>query len=199
MQPEQLIPLIGFIIAMVGTPGPNNLMLMSSGANFGFRRSIPHILGITFGCQTLLLGVALGLGKLLSLYPQAVLALQIFASAFIIYLAVSLVRPQAAKLEKIEDARPLTFLQASLFQWINPKAWMMFVTAIATYTNAENFVLSVLVIAILFVVVGSPLIVSWNYGGASLKRWLQTGERLQRFNWFMAVLLVGSLYPILFG
>ncbi len=199
MQPEQLIPLIGFIIAMVGTPGPNNLMLMSSGANFGFRRSIPHILGITFGCQTLLLGVALGLGKLLSLYPQAVLALQIFASAFIIYLAVSLVRPQAAKLEKIADARPLTFLQASLFQWINPKAWMMFVTAIATYTNTENFALSVLVIAVLFVVVGSPLIVSWNYGGASLKRWLQTGERLQRFNWFMAILLVASLYPILFG
>lgn len=199
MQPEQLIPLIGFIIAMVGTPGPNNLMLMSSGANFGFRRSIPHILGITFGCQTLLLGVALGLGKLLSLYPQAVLALQVFASLFILYLAFSLVRPQAAKLEKIEDARPLTFLQASLFQWINPKAWMMFVTAIATYTNAENFVISVLVISVLFVVVGSPLIVSWNYGGASLKRWLQTGDRLRRFNWFMAILLIASLYPILFG
>ena len=92
MQPDQILPLIGFIFAMVGTPGPNNLMLMAAGANFGFRRSLPHIMGISVGCQTLLLAIALGLGQLLDTYPLAVTTLRIAGSLFLLNMAVQLLR-----------------------------------------------------------------------------------------------------------
>ncbi len=201
MQPEQLLPLIGFIIAMVATPGPNNLMLMAAGANFGFRRSLPHLLGISVGCQILLLAIALGLGKLFETYPQVVTVLRAAGSLFLLYMAWQLLRPAAGLGQSgaavAKEVRPLTFWQAALFQWINPKAWMMTITAIATFANPAQFVISTLVIGLLFLVLGFPLISAWNVGGAALKHWLQQGRRLVRFNRVMAVLLIGSLYPLL--
>ncbi len=201
MQPEQLLPLIGFIIAMVATPGPNNLMLMAAGANFGFRRSLPHLLGISVGCQILLLAIALGLGKLFETYPQVVTVLRAAGSLFLLYMAWQLLRPAAglgqSEAAVAKEVRPLTFWQAALFQWINPKAWMMTITAVATFANPAQFVVSTLIIGMLFLVLGFPLISAWNVGGAALKHWLQQGRRLVRFNRVMAVLLVGSLYPLL--
>ncbi|MEK7260095.1 MAG: LysE family translocator [Pseudomonadota bacterium] len=201
MQPEQLLPLIGFIIAMVATPGPNNLMLMAAGANFGFRRSLPHLLGISVGCQILLLAIALGLGKLFETYPQVVTVLRAAGSLFLLYMAWQLLRPAAGLGQSgaavAKEVRPLTFWQAALFQWINPKAWMMTITAVATFANPAQFVVSTLIIGMLFLVLGFPLISAWNVGGAALKHWLQQGRRLVRFNRVMAVLLVGSLYPLL--
>ncbi len=201
MQPEQLLPLIGFIIAMVATPGPNNLMLMAAGANFGFRRSLPHLLGISAGCQILLLAIALGLGKLFETYPQVVTVLRAAGSLFLLYMAWQLLRPAAGLGQSgaavAKEVRPLTFWQAALFQWINPKAWMMTITAVATFANPAQFVVSTLIIGMLFLVLGFPLISAWNVGGAALKHWLQQGRRLVRFNRVMAVLLIGSLYPLL--
>ncbi len=201
MQPEQLLPLIGFIIAMVATPGPNNLMLMAAGANFGFRRSLPHLLGISVGCQILLLAIALGLGQLFETYPQVVTVLRAAGSLFLLYMAWQLLRPAAGLGQSgaavAKEVKPLTFWQAALFQWINPKAWMMTITAIATFANPAQFVISTLVIGLLFLVLGFPLISAWNVGGAALKHWLQQGRRLVRFNRVMAVLLIGSLYPLL--
>ncbi len=201
MQPEQLLPLIGFIIAMVATPGPNNLMLMAAGANFGFRRSLPHLLGISVGCQILLLAIALGLGKLFETYPQVVTVLRAAGSLFLLYMAWQLLRPAAGLGQSgaavAKEVRPLTFWQAALFQWINPKAWMMTITAVATFANPAQFVVSTLIIGMLFLVLGFPLISAWNVGGAALKHWLQQGRRLVRFNRVMAVLLIGSLYPLL--
>ncbi len=197
MQIEQLMALVGFTIAMVGTPGPNNLMLIASGANFGFRRTIPHILGISIGCQILIVAIALGLGQLFSVYPQAVIALKIMGCAFLLYLALLLVRPRPKIQQQRAAANPLTFWQAALFQWVNPKAWMMFVTAVATYGNPLNFWFSIFVVAMAFLIVGAPLICAWAYGGAALKYWLQQGRRLQNFNRVMAVTLLLSLYPLL--
>ena len=207
MQPEQLLPLIGFIIAMVATPGPNNLMLMAAGANFGFRRSLPHLLGISVGCQILLLAIALGLGQLFETYPQVVTVLRAAGSLFLLCMAWQLVRPAAGQGEgqgqgqsgagAAKEVKPLTFWQAALFQWINPKAWMMTITAVATFANPAQFVVSTLIIGVLFLVLGFPLISAWNVGGAALKHWLQQGRRLVRFNRVMAVLLIGSLYPLL--
>ena len=176
------------------TPGPNNLMLMASGANAGFRRSLPHILGIAIGCQVILVCVALGLGQLLTRFPQAVTALRVGGALYLLYLAWQLVRTRDLKSDGY-NAKPLTFMQAALFQWVNPKAWMMILTGVATFTQPQDFTLSVAIVAGTFLIVGLPLISSWNLFGAVLKNWLHRGRRLRAFNQAMAVLLVASLYP----
>ena len=197
MNPDQLLPLAAFTIAMIGTPGPNNLMLISAGANFGFRRSLPHLLGISVRCQVLLLAIALGLGQLLETYPGSAVVLKILGGGFLLWMAVQLARPPRAGLKVDKELKPLTFLQAALFQWVNPKAWLMLVTAIATFTNGQNFTASVLVIAVVFLVLGFPLISAWNIGGVALKGWLQQGQRLTHFNRTMAVLLLVSMVPLM--
>ena len=194
MLTEQFVALIGFVAVMTGTPGPNNLMLMASGANAGFRRSLPHILGIAIGCQVILVCVALGLGQLLTGFPQAVTALRVGGALYLLYLAWQLVRTRDLKSDGY-NAKPLTFMQAALFQWVNPKAWMMILTGVATFTQPQDFTLSVAIVAGTFLIVGLPLISSWNLFGAVLKIWLHRGRRLRAFNQAMAVLLVASLYP----
>lgn len=197
MNPEQYLPLFAFSVVMIGTPGPNNLMLMSAGANFGFRRSLPHIFGIGVGCQILLWAIALGLGQLLEVYPQAALLLKASGGMFLLYIAYQLARPRKSKLELDREIKPLTFLQAALFQWVNPKAWLMFITVISTFSDPEHFFVSVLTIAVIFFFMGFPLISAWNIGGVALKSWLQQGQRLLRFNRAMAVLLLLSMYPMM--
>lgn len=207
MPADQILPLVGLIIVMTGTPGPNNLMLMTSGARFGLRRSIPHILGIVAGCQTLLLGIALGLGSLLETWPLAERMLQALCVAALLYLAWLLVRPSAPHENPLHDevpegthvARPLTFWQAALFQWVNPKAWMMMITALAAYSQPGNVIGSVAVIALLFVLLSIPVIGFWNLSGAALHNWLADPVRERWFNRVMAVLLLTSLYPVLAG
>jgi len=197
MSLEQLIPVAFFVIAMVGTPGPNNLMLLTAGANFGFRRSLPHILGITLGCQVLLLAIALGLGQVFSLWPLSVLLLKVAGGSFLLYMAWQLLRPRAAALGEVAEARPLSFLQAALFQWVNPKAWLMLITGLATYANPQQMLVSTVLIGVTFALVGLPLTCLWNVGGVALKDWLQHGRRLLHFNRAMAVLLLASLLPLL--
>lgn len=197
MSVEQLLPVAFFVIAMVGTPGPNNLMLLAAGANFGFRRSLPHILGITAGCQVLLLAIALGLGQLFSTWPLSVLVLKLAGSAFLVHMALQLLRPRVPVLGEAADGRPLSFLQAALFQWVNPKAWLMLITGLATYVNPTQMLLSTLLIGVTFAVVGLPLTCLWNVGGVALKDWLQHGRRLVHFNRVMAALLLASLVPLL--
>ena len=196
MPVEQILPLMGFIIVMTVTPGPNNFMLLASGANFGFRRSIPHILGITLGCQVLLVAVALGLGSLLLAWPQALDVLRVLCVLILFYLAWLLVRPGSSSSDPEKRPRPLTLLEAALFQWVNPKAWMMIIAVVTTYTQAGNMATSLLIIAALFAVLGIPMISVWNLFGVSLQRWLSDPLRARAFNWLMAVLLLASLYPI---
>ncbi len=197
MNPEQVLPLIAFVFVMVGTPGPNNLMLLSAGANFGFRASVPHILGISVGCQVLLFAIALGLGQLLAAYPVLAIALKAMGGLFLVYMAVQLARPKPAKLDTVKELQPLSFMQAALFQWVNPKAWLMLITVIATFTSREAFLVNVLSIAVIFFFMGLPLISAWNIGGVALKGWLQKGQRLQYFNYLMAALLLLSMYPMM--
>jgi threonine/homoserine/homoserine lactone efflux protein len=197
---------MGLILVMSGTPGPNNLMLMTSGARFGFQRSVPHILGIVIGCQTLLLGIALGLGTLLQTWPPAERILTVLCVLALLYLAWLLVRPSAPRENPLPDqapqattseAHPLRFWQAALFQWVNPKAWMMMVTALGTYSQPASVTGSVAVIAALFLVISLPVIGFWNLSGAALHNWLADPVRERWFNRLMAVLLLTSLYPIL--
>lgn len=194
MPMEQIFALVGFVAVMTGTPGPNNLMLVSSGANAGFIRSLPHILGIVIGCQIMLLCIALGLGQLLSHSPSLINGLRITGALYLLWLAWQLVRNRSLQ-DHPQQQQPLTFIQAALFQWVNPKAWMMTLTGVATFTQPHNFTPSMLLLAGTFVVVGLPLISSWNLFGAALKNGLKKGKHLRYFNRVMAVLLVASLYP----
>ncbi|MCK0153133.1 LysE family translocator [Alcanivorax sp. S6407] len=194
MSTEQLLALIGFVTVMTATPGPNNLMLMASGANAGFRRSLPHIFGIAIGCQVILVCVALGLGQLLNQFPQAITLLRVGGATYLLYLSWQLVRSTALH-SGTAQAQPFTFLQAALFQWVNPKAWMMILTGVATFTDPADFNVSVAIVAGAFLLIGLPLISSWSLFGALLKQWLKEGKRLKLFNRTMALLLVASLVP----
>ncbi len=194
MSTEQFLALIGFVTVMTATPGPNNLMLMASGANAGFRRSLPHIFGIAIGCQVILVCVALGLGQLLSQFPQAINVLRAGGAAYLLYLSWQLLRSDGIQGNNAQ-AKPFTFFQAALFQWVNPKAWMMILTGVATFTDPTDFSISVAIVAGAFLLIGLPLISSWSLFGALLKQWLNEGSRLALFNRTMALLLVASLIP----
>lgn len=198
MHTEQLFSLVVLILVMVGTPGPNNLMLIASGANFGMRRSVPHILGITVGCQALLLAVAFGLGKLLVLYPPAVTVLRILSALFLGYVAIRLLNAGGPTGQSDSPVnRPISFWQATLFQWINPKAWIICLAIVTTYVHPSHLLDSMVVIALVFQITSIPLLVIWNAGGQFLKHWLQHGSRLLWFNRVMALCLVGSVYPLI--
>src|SRR5690554_2079942 len=202
---EQLIALMGFVVVMTATPGPNNMMLLASGANFGFRRSVPHILGITGGCQILLLAVAVGLGQLLVRFPTLELMLKLLCGLALLYLSWLLVKPailpaptssmDAPEAEPVAT-HPLSFWQGALFQWVNPKAWMMMLTAIATYTQPQSMWSNTLIIGLVFAVLGLPVISVWNLFGASLRQFLQNPLRARIFNLLMGVLLLASMYPL---
>ncbi len=196
MQSELVLSTAGFVLVMVGAPGPNNLMLMASGVNFGIRRSIPHMIGIVLGCQVLLVAMAVGLGELLARYPRAEVALTVLSVLFLTYVAILLWRAKGFKAQG-NSARPMSTWEAALFQWVNPKAWMMCLTMVATLGQSSPRGQSLLWVALTFAVVSFPLLTLWSAGGQVLNLWLQKGARLMWFNRMMALLLLGSMALII--
>ncbi len=191
-----LLPaLILFAIVSSGTPGPNNLMLMTSGLNFGVRRTLPHFWGVDLGFALMTLLVGLGLAELFVRAPVLLAILKWVGAAYLVYLAWKIARSGPLKGGQ-GRTRPLTFLQAAAFQWVNPKAWIMAVTACATYTDPDRYSLSVLLIAAVFALVTAPCSGAWVGFGAALQRWLSHPRNLMIFNYTMAVLLLASLYPV---
>jgi threonine/homoserine/homoserine lactone efflux protein len=189
--------LILFTLATSITPGPNNLMIMSSGANHGFRKSIPHLLGIDVGFPLMLIAVGLGASQVFKQVPELLSWLKFAGVIYLSYLALKIattaVTPQAQK-----ETAPFTFMQAALFQWVNPKAWIMAVSAVITYTVAgESYFLQVLTIALLFIIFGAPCTVAWLGFGTSLRQLLCKPIYLRVFNISMASLLFLSLFPIM--
>lgn len=193
-----LLPLAMFIFVSSITPGPNNVMLTASGANFGYQRSVPHMLGITVGAAVMLLLVGAGLGALFVQVPQLFRVLQWVGAAYLIWLAWKIATsgqtgPAEAK------PRPFSFLQAAAFQWVNPKAWLMSVGVVAAYTSPQAYWPSLIVGALVMLVVNYPCISVWTLFGTVIGRWLQSPRALQWFNWGMAALLLLSLWPLLAG
>lgn len=178
------------------TPGPNNLMLMASGANFGLRRSIPHMLGIGVGFVVMVVLVGIGLMQVFDTIPVAHTLLKVLSTGYLLYLAWKIAHASAPS-DTGGTGRPLTFLQAALFQWVNPKAWSMALTAITLYAPDRSF-MAVLLVAALFGAVNLPCVSSWTLLGRQMRHVLSTPARLTAFNWTMAALLVASLYPVLF-
>lgn len=191
---ELLIGLAGFAFVSSITPGPNNLMLMASGANFGFRRTLPHMLGVGVGFVVMVLLVGVGLAQIFQLYPVAHLVLKVASVAYMAWLAWKIANA-APPGHSDAEARPITFSQAALFQWVNPKAWAMALTAIAVY--AGTGLSGVLGVALVFGAINLPCVSSWTVLGQQMRRVLTNRARLRVFNGTMAVLLMASLYPVL--
>ena len=192
-----LVSLIGFAFATSATPGPNTLMLLASGVNFGFRRTIPHMLGIGVGFLALLLCVGFGLGALLEQVPVLYLALKFAGGAYLVYLAWRIAMARSIGENGKAGARPMSFVEAAAFQWVNPKAWVMAIAAMATFTNPDSLTLSTILVALVFFFVNIPSASIWTVCGAMLREWLNHPTRLKVFNISMAILLVISLWPML--
>ncbi|HEY6631562.1 MAG TPA: LysE family translocator [Rhizobiaceae bacterium] len=179
------------------TPGPNNLMLLASGVNFGFVRTIPHALGIGGGFLSLLLGVGFGLGAVLTAFPALHMVLKVAGGAYLLYLAWRIAMSRSMGSGGNGQGRPMTFLEAAAFQWVNPKAWVMAVSAMAIYTNPARPFLSVLIVAGAFAAVNLPSVSTWAGFGTALRGFLADPMRLKWFNIAMGLLLAATLWPML--
>ena len=195
MTQDLLLALAAYALATSITPGPNNLMLMTSGANFGFRRTLPHMLGIGIGFSVMVLLVGTGLAQIFEAWAPARTVLAVFSVAYLLWLAWKFAN--AAPLGEAENhARPLTFLQAAAFQWVNPKAWAMALTATTIYAPDQSTT-AILLVALVFGAINLPSVSVWTVLGQQMRRLLTGPARLAWFNRTMALLLVASLYPVL--
>ncbi|WP_429806718.1 LysE family translocator [Ensifer sp. B1-9] len=196
MQADTLLALFLFAFTTSITPGPNNMMLFASGVNFGFVRTVPHMLGIGAGFFVLLIAVGFGLGALLHSVPLLYTTLKFAGGAYLVWIAWKIGTSRSLG-EGKAGSSPMTFLQAAAFQWVNPKAWVMAVSAMASYTSSESYLMSVLVVGLVFAFVNVPSVSTWAGFGSALRQWLSEPSRLKWFNITMAVLLVVSLWPML--
>lgn len=195
LTPEILAALATFAIASSVTPGPNNAMLLASGANFGLRRTLPHMAGVVLGFAAMIVGVGLGLGFAFNAYPALYTAVQVIGGTYLLYLAYRIATAEGMGAGP-SSGRPMSFWQAVAFQWVNPKAWAGAVGAIAAFAPPEGYFLNVLVIGAVFLVVNTPTVTLWTSMGAALRRFLDRPKVLRAFNRSMAVLLVASLWPL---
>ncbi|GJL91471.1 LysE family translocator [Hyphococcus sp.] len=199
MPADLFIALAVFAFVSSITPGPNNLMLMASGANFGVSRTIPHMLGVSIGFTLMTVLVGLGLMRVFDLFPISYVILKIFSVGYLLYLAwkIAHAAPPSTDGSASSEAKPFTFFQAALFQWVNPKAWAMALTAVSAYSLAAQPVVSVLIVAIVFGVINLPSVSLWTVAGAQMRRFLSDPLKLRIFNISAALLLAASALPIL--
>lgn len=197
MTSEILIALVGFAFASSITPGPNNLMLMASGANYGLRGTVPHMLGISLGHAFMVTMVGVILLQVFETYPALNIVLKVLSAAYMLWLAWKIANAVAPEAKEV-TGKPFTFLQAAAFQWVNPKAWFMAITAISVYAPKDQSIwVGSLLVAGVFAATNLPSVSVWAWMGVQVRRWLGTAKRLRIFNISMALLLVVSLYPML--
>jgi threonine/homoserine/homoserine lactone efflux protein len=188
---------IPFMTSMGITPGPNNILVASSGVNFGFRATIPHILGITVGYPVMLLLVGLGLAKIFIAIPAIHVVLKYISIAYLLYLAWRIARASAMA-EAQRTIRPMTFLQAAAFQWVNGKGWVVALGAVTTYTVVnQTLPLQIVALASIALAITLVCVCCWSFFGALLRQFLHTEKRRRWFNYSMAALLVVSILPVL--
>jgi threonine/homoserine/homoserine lactone efflux protein len=197
MSAAQAYAFLAFAVVAAITPGPSNVLLAATGANVGLWRGLPCLLGVAGGMGLMILVVALGLGSLVVGNPTLLSALNWAGAAFLLWLAwkIATADPGAGK----KAARPVGFLEAALFQWVNPKSWIVSASAAATYLGAGGSALSQsLLLGGLFLAAALPSCFAWLAFGAVLQRVLSSPRRLRAFNIAMGVLLAASVILILF-
>jgi len=188
--------IITFAMVSCVTPGPNNTMIMTSGLNYGIRRSLPHFFGICLGFPVMVVAVGLGLASVFELYPALHTLLKIAGAAYLSFLAWKIATAPVSDLN-LTEGKPFSFLQAAGFQWVNPKAWALAVGATVAYTVAgSSYTTQVIVIAAIFCLFGAPCIMLWLWFGSALKSVLQQPRSVRIFNISMAILLIASLLPV---
>lgn len=197
MNSETLISLCLFALATSATPGPNNAMLFASGVNFGLKKSLPHILGVTLGFTFMQLVLGLGVGMVFEAVPGLYSVLRAVGVGYMLYLAWAIGSSTPNEMNADNGgARPMTFLQASAFQWVNPKALMMCITAASTYSPPDQPIAGALIVTAAFFFVGMPCVGGWAVLGALLRGLMQDRRRLKAFNVAMASLLALSVVPM---
>ncbi|WIT13472.1 LysE family translocator [Paucibacter sediminis] len=198
-----LLAVAAFATVTSITPGPNNMMLLASGVNHGFKASTPHMLGISIGFMVLLAATGLGLGALLLQWPRVGLAMKAVGIAYLVWLAWRLWRAEApragvdAEASAVAAGPRMGFWAAAGFQWVNPKAWMMAIGAVAGFLAPGEGALAACLLALVCALVNFPCIAVWTYAGARLSRQLAEPAKRRAFNTTMAVLLLASIWPML--
>ena len=189
-------PLVLFAAAMCFTPGPNVIMVTASAANFGFRRTVPQMIGLTFSFGAMIVAVGLGLAGLLEAEPRVHAALRYAGAAYLIYLAWCIARAQPRG-DAAKRAKPIGLIEAALLQWVNPKGWVSALGALATYTSAGgNVVWETAIIAAVLATFCFASVALWGGFGTVIGRYLKNPRVRTAFNWSMAGLLVASLIPV---
>ncbi|WP_028112105.1 LysE family translocator [Ferrimonas kyonanensis] len=195
MDHQQLLALVAFAFVSTVSPGPNNVMLMTSGAKVGFMRTIPHMSGIVLGFSLMVFLVGIGLMKIFALYPITQQILQISCIGYLLYLAWKIALSQSTG-NSASDYKPMSFWAAVYFQWINPKAWSMALTAISVY-NASTNVYGVLFVSLVFALINIPSVSIWTIAGKTLSAALNNESKMKAFNYAMALLLLASTLMML--
>jgi threonine/homoserine/homoserine lactone efflux protein len=185
-----ILPIIIFTFSMSITPGPNNIMVTASGANFGYRKTLPHLMGIWFGFSTLMIFSALGLKQIFDLYPVMKSVLKICGVSYMLFLAVKIMR-SSNKMKEGKTAKPFSFVQAALFQIVNPKAVMMAITSMSVYTiKGDLFLVSSFYVIVIFNLMGFPATSIWTLFGTLIGKKLKNKKFLKIFNYSLGALTV---------
>jgi len=194
---DLLAALVLFAFVASITPGPNNIMLLASGVNFGFWRTLPHMLGVGLGFVFMIVAIGVGIGQLFAIFPSLFLVLKVLSIAYMLWLAWKIATSGPVDKSAEAGAKPMTFLAAALFQWINPKAWVMALYSVTAYTMPADYIFSLMIVALIFGVINIPSIACWTGFGVGLRSMLQDPARVRVFNFVMASLLIASLLPVL--
>jgi threonine/homoserine/homoserine lactone efflux protein len=193
---QLLLAFVVFAAVMFFTPGPNNVMLLSSGLTYGFRRTLPHIAGIVIGMAFMISAVGVGLGTILVAYPVLQTILKYAGAAYLIYLAAVIAMSGSPKPGEA-GRKPMSFWGAAVFQWINVKGWVMVIGSITAYAAIAAFPWNIVIQTLIVLVVGVPTTVAWTLFGSALRPVLTSPLAVRAFNIVMAILLLASLIPVL--
>jgi threonine/homoserine/homoserine lactone efflux protein len=196
MSPDIFSSLIAFALVGSLTPGPNNTMLLASGVNFGFKRTQPHVLGVTIGFTIMLVAIGFGIGQVFAKFPQVYLTLRVVSIVYLVWLAWRIATAGSTDPIVSDEARPMTFSEAALFQWVNPKGWMICLSVAANYVSADHPWSDIAVLSAVFLIVSLISATGWALFGTSLRPLLKDERAMRIFNVTMAVALLASLWPI---
>jgi threonine/homoserine/homoserine lactone efflux protein len=197
MRQDVLYALILFCFVTGVTPGPNNMMLMSSGVNFGFRRTLPHLLGVVLGFSLMVVLIGSGLDAIVTRFPRLLPTMRWGGAVYMLWLAWRIANSGPVQQGEVQG-RPLGFFGAAAFQWINPKAWAIAVSALTAYSVSDDYAVSVVAVAFGYLAVGMPSSGAWVLFGAAMRKALSDPRRVRPFNLTMAALLVASIVPVVF-
>jgi threonine/homoserine/homoserine lactone efflux protein len=196
MSHSLLIAFVVFAAVMYFTPGPNNIMVLSSGLTFGFRPTVPHIAGITFGCAFMVAAVGVGFGAIFIAYPLLQTVLKYAGAAYLVYLAATIALSEPVKPGEDTGRRPMTFWGAALFQWVNVKGWVMVIGTITAYAGIASFPWNIAIQVVLCLLLGVVSTSIWTLSGSSLCSLMTSPRAVRVFNLTMAALLLASLFPV---